>query len=474
MTTRLLLLLLVFFPYFANAGTSFSKKHACGGSTHQTCVQAVCSHNTNIQCSIATDCSPGTCEPVTPIQTFGSARCENDNQCITKPGLCRPVKGLEYDFWVNVTGSTKIYEVCIEQPRFGDSENGTPIPLDDTLQTIPTGWARVAGTVTIDGKEYICWKTTSEPPTPITSTTPENQRQFHISLKEGVTVDWDGKTWTVGGGGQASGQVRFRTSPDGTYKKTGNGEMPGGLLKANGDEVTGGSKSIVGTFPVPSVSYCNEPAFNQNPCGTIDYILWDLNDPNPSTSCSVGYDGSVGKYVLNLDASNSFGGSQTWPHYIKPPTSGGTGTCFVAGTSILLADGSTKPIESIEVGDYVVSVSEDLSIVSNRVSNILKHTNNGSLLTVTTEEGRMLIVTPEHRVWSADGYIEIGKLNAGNPLLLLENGELRETLISSIELIEETTTVYNFEVEYSHTYFAEGLLVHNTKLPTIQAGQNLP
>ena len=69
--------------------------------------------------------------------------------------------------------------------------------------------------------------------------------------------------------------------------------------------------------------------------------------------------------------------------------------CLVAGTRITMADGSTKPIEQVAVGDEVLSCygSGDF-----RKANVLRvHENYGSEgIAVTLSSGRRVVSTPEH------------------------------------------------------------------------------
>ena len=64
----------------------------------------------------------------------------------------------------------------------------------------------------------------------------------------------------------------------------------------------------------------------------------------------------------------------------------------------------------------------------------------------------------------SDGeYKSIGELTIDSPMMILEDGKLIETTISSMRKVDAKSTVYNLEVENAHTYFAEDYLVHNRK-----------
>ncbi|MFC1703383.1 polymorphic toxin-type HINT domain-containing protein [Candidatus Omnitrophota bacterium] len=141
----------------------------------------------------------------------------------------------------------------------------------------------------------------------------------------------------------------------------------------------------------------------------------------------------------------------------------GGGGCFLAGTSILMADGTLKPIENIGVGDMVKSIDATDRITASAVTKLLVHPDTKEYLLVETADGKQLRVTREHRVLSGEDYKAIGTLTIDSPLTLLKDGELIETAITSMRKVKDSNTVYNFEVENTHTYFAEGYAVHNSK-----------
>ncbi|MGZ4382483.1 MAG: UvrD-helicase domain-containing protein, partial [Gaiellaceae bacterium] len=69
--------------------------------------------------------------------------------------------------------------------------------------------------------------------------------------------------------------------------------------------------------------------------------------------------------------------------------------CLVAGTTISMADGTSRPIEEIRVGDEVLSCFGSGVFRGARVARV--HRSARSLgVAITTESGRCLISTPEH------------------------------------------------------------------------------
>jgi len=133
------------------------------------------------------------------------------------------------------------------------------------------------------------------------------------------------------------------------------------------------------------------------------------------------------------------------------------GGCFLSGTPILMADGSEKPIESIAVGDSVSSrASEaDPMLHAGNVTQVFRHVVDGYLII-----NGVLYVTPEHNIFSNGRWVTAGELRIGESILLADNHWEK---IRSIEKRGERVTVYNFSVDTYHTYFANGVYVHNDK-----------
>jgi hypothetical protein len=131
--------------------------------------------------------------------------------------------------------------------------------------------------------------------------------------------------------------------------------------------------------------------------------------------------------------------------------------CFTADTEILMADGSKKPIEQIEVGDKIKTFSDFISqeLVDGEVTKVWEHTVG--VYYIINEK---LEVTPEHMVFANGHFMDVASLKVGDWLL---NSQGEKVFIELIETRQELTKVYNFEVEPQHTYFAGGFYAHNEK-----------
>ena len=91
-------------------------------------------------------------------------------------------------------------------------------------------------------------------------------------------------------------------------------------------------------------------------------------------------------------------------------------TCFLAGTKVLLSDGTYKNIEDINVGDIVFSYNEiTMDLEFNRVVNVFHHTpQEMSEYYLVINNG--LKVTPNHRFYSNNDWVYASDLKIGDSL----------------------------------------------------------
>ncbi|MBQ1337943.1 MAG: hypothetical protein IIY32_06450, partial [Thermoguttaceae bacterium] len=143
--------------------------------------------------------------------------------------------------------------------------------------------------------------------------------------------------------------------------------------------------------------------------------------------------------------------------------------CFVAGTQILMADGTTKPIEEIRPGDQVLAADHLNPEEKPAAANVVRFFDNGEKDVVKLifdgrdAEPEEIVCTPNHRFYViGKGWVSAKDLQLGD-FCLSANGE--RIAFTSRETLEEKQRVYNFEVQGKHTYFVENgacfVLVHN-------------
>jgi hypothetical protein len=144
---------------------------------------------------------------------------------------------------------------------------------------------------------------------------------------------------------------------------------------------------------------------------------------------------------------------------------GGGGGCFVAGTKVTLADGTHKNIEDVQDTDTLMSSSGPVAIEKR-----LRIEYEGDVFAFNGD-GKYF-VTPSHPFMTTEGWksidpaktheeipdLKVTKLTVGDTLIL-EGG--RELPLTSMQSKHEITSVYNFQLEGTHDYYADGFLVHN-------------
>ena len=142
------------------------------------------------------------------------------------------------------------------------------------------------------------------------------------------------------------------------------------------------------------------------------------------------------------------------------------GSCFAAGTPVLMADGAWRPIEQVTVGSAVLSYDENLGrVTANPVTKVLHHAAEPIHRAVVEGVGRDLLLTTNHHVYSAGRFCAIRDLPPGAELFNfdLAQGEAPRRLLG-LEPTDRSEPVYNFEVESAHTYFVGGVRVRNSSI----------
>ena len=85
------------------------------------------------------------------------------------------------------------------------------------------------------------------------------------------------------------------------------------------------------------------------------------------------------------------------------------GACFVAGTKVLMADGSYKSIENMSEGDKVLSKGEDGSIIKTEVKRVWYAGDFKPLLNIKVN-GNWIKATYDHKFYTPRGYVELYKI----------------------------------------------------------------
>ena len=154
-------------------------------------------------------------------------------------------------------------------------------------------------------------------------------------------------------------------------------------------------------------------------------------------------------YTYTCETGMPISGTCTCPETQPPP-----GGCFLAGTPITMADGTTKPIEEIAVGDVVLAYDKLTGEMKpDPVKRLHKPVTVDSYLLVNGE----LRITPSQPVFSGGKWIEMGQLKVGDTLTSVDGSALP---IQTIDVVRGPITVYNFDTNPYETFVAGGVIVH--------------
>ncbi|MFD3682482.1 polymorphic toxin-type HINT domain-containing protein [Streptomyces sp. NPDC058613] len=163
-----------------------------------------------------------------------------------------------------------------------------------------------------------------------------------------------------------------------------------------------------------------------------------------------------------------FGGAKPQPGGCK---------CFLAGTDVLMADGTTKDIEDIELGEEVKATDPETGETSNRqVTRLIvteddKHFNT---LSIATKDGiEQLTATHEHPFWSPSSGAWLAARDLRPGATLLTDGGAT-VVVTANQSYTQYARTYNLTVDDVHTYYVLAgsvpVLVHNSNCGQVEYG----
>ena len=169
---------------------------------------------------------------------------------------------------------------------------------------------------------------------------------------------------------------------------------------------------------------------------------------------------------------------------------GGGEECFVAGTKVKMSNGLEKNIEDIQIGEQVLSYNiHTKKLESKKVTKLFTQVHDlvDGDITVKTKfnngvETHNTIANP---FWSKDkGFVaadaercntlhswvkqtnkgkDTEQLKVGDTLYHYNGEELQEVMVTEIEhIVEPYIRTYDIKVQDNHTFFANGILTHNS------------
>jgi hypothetical protein len=147
-----------------------------------------------------------------------------------------------------------------------------------------------------------------------------------------------------------------------------------------------------------------------------------------------------------------FGGASC-THADECGIAGGGGSCFLAGALVEVKDGQV-PIQMIREGDVVLNVEDDGGALQMAVvTRTYKAIEPGYFVI-----NGALRVTGSHPFKVGDKWVKAKDLRVDDEVVGRDGQSIK---IGSIAKVERYVRVYNIEVAGSHTFFVDGMLVHN-------------
>jgi RHS repeat-associated protein len=141
---------------------------------------------------------------------------------------------------------------------------------------------------------------------------------------------------------------------------------------------------------------------------------------------------------------------------------------FVAGTPVLLADGTRMPIEQTQAGDTVLATDPVSGQTEARqVTRTIRTDDDKSFVDVTVRDGtgqHTITTTEHHPFWSVSQgrWIDAGELRSGE---LLRTSAGTYVQVGAVRRYQAEQITYDLTVDTTHTYYAVAgstpVLVHN-------------
>ena len=211
---------------------------------------------------------------------------------------------------------------------------------------------------------------------------------------------------------------------------------------------------------------------------TTDYAVFGQNETTNGISeiNLIIYDEPQSLYTMNMeDVDNFILASGNFVSFFVVHNLVG-GSCFIAGTQVTMADGSSKNIEEIVEGDEVLSLNEETGKNETKKVIGLKQPIHNDLVKYHFADQTHVVSTHDHPFYVGDLELasfrpdltnerysigkEVRKIKVGDLVNLSTNSS--KTAIKEIELLpEEDVQTYIITVEDNHNFYANNILVHN-------------
>jgi hypothetical protein len=170
----------------------------------------------------------------------------------------------------------------------------------------------------------------------------------------------------------------------------------------------------------------------------------------------VGLVGSTGNHHSTVKKSANF--------TVSLATGGGGGGSFLAGTLVRMSDGTMQKVENIKLGDELKGSQGIVKVVD-----IFIYESDAKKYRLNDKE---YFVTESHPIMTVEGWksfdpettkikvpsIEVSLLQKGD-ILIKEDG--KQEILDNDDFVTGSNLVYNFGVDKTNDFYANGYLVHN-------------
>jgi len=130
---------------------------------------------------------------------------------------------------------------------------------------------------------------------------------------------------------------------------------------------------------------------------------------------------------------------------------------------MIITESGEKAIKDIKVGEKVLTRAGFKRVEWSGASR-----KNAEVLEIKTESGKAITCTPDHKIWTKDGFIRADAVRYGHELLTVSTNSRKSRLVADRVLTvsvlsEKEPEVYDLTVKDQPEFFANGILVHNCR-----------
>ncbi|MDB5100851.1 MAG: hypothetical protein JWM80_5272 [Cyanobacteria bacterium RYN_339] len=239
-------------------------------------------------------------------------------------------------------------------------------------------------------------------------------------------------------------------------------------LSGDGEFATKVGLDVAGTtsdgHPVTFIWVANQGVFNQ---AKGSEVIWTAPAKGPlvvplSVTVTDGRQTATGIVTVTVDAKGEASVTKVdLPGLQGPP--GAFMGCFGAGTPVRLADGTSRPIEQIKVGDRVAAYDLDAHKPADAlVEQLIVHQEASRLTLVQTADGHVLRATANHPLMTpGEVWKHVSDLVPGDMIIVRGGQGYQPVRIAAIVRDESAAgVIYNLKTT-RHDYVAADVLVHN-------------